>query len=359
MYQIDTPELPRDKLHALCAQRILERGQRHQTLRPALKGDPDVDEQDLRAHEQAVWQFLGQYEKFDPALNAADGQFDVVVEMRPEWTRREALEHVIEALKDVVPGVEMPSEEKREEVIEWASKYEPEKKKVVSQAVQEKKKTKLKPRYYGIKVEADLKSIVENARRQSGVEDGEDDTWAALVAADRVEKNPHVTLVHENEVKEPPAVASTAGATAATGHDELARLRSKALWDRYADMVKRAEQVGHQSLEVTVVLGRRIAWDGRAMAIEVSGIESVVPESSGSSPIEMPTGLVDGSKDGDEERHAHVTVGTRAEAIRPVEGKWLLSAVLKGETTTPEGGQIRTIEMKETVRVSGSLAGLR
>ncbi|KAK4052810.1 tRNA ligase [Microbotryomycetes sp. JL201] len=370
VYAIDTPELPRDKLHALCASRIVQRGDRHQTLRPILPGETN-DEADLKMHEQAIWQFLGQYEAFDPALNGAgDGQFDLVVEMRPEWSREQALKTVISALQGVVPGVTEPSEEQFKQAIEYASSWTPEKKKVITKEQVDKKKAKVKPRYYGVKVEADLANFVQKAleMHQPAVFDGasQDDTFSFLVKHGRVEKNPHVTLVHENEIKDADAtskvadkaaaaLAAAAGAVTATPAppkmDETARQRKQALWNKYSNMVKQAEQHGSQTLEVDVTLGPRIAWDKRVMTIEVSGLDSAhaVP-GAGNDGIEMP-----GQGD---DRHAHVTVGTRDDKIRPVEGKWLLEALLRGEKQTKDGGEIRFVEI-EPVKVKGHLAGLK
>lgn len=311
-----------------------------------------------------MWQFLGQYEKFEPALNAADGAFDAVLEIGPEWSRREQVVKVIEGLIEAgVPGVSMPSEEKLQQVIEWAKTYEPEKKKVVAKEVVEKKKAaaaKAKPRYYGVKVDTDLKSIVEEALARTTSKD--QDLWTALVASNRVEKHPHVTLVHENEVKLPAPASPSTGATpsapspAATAPNEATRLHKKALWDRYADLVKKADTAGASTLDVSVTLGPKIAWDSRAMAIEVSQLKG------GSFEIEMPSEALQYGSGGDGDRripHAHVTVGTKEDKIRPVEGKWLLEAVLKGEKTTKEGGEITIVDMGKTVTVTGSLAGLK
>ncbi|KAM0786912.1 hypothetical protein ACM66B_002336 [Microbotryomycetes sp. NB124-2] len=372
VYAIDTPELPRDKVHALCASRILQRGDRHQTLRPILPGETN-DETDLKMHEQAIWQFLGQYEAFDPALNGSgDGQFDLVVDLRPEWTREQALQHVISSLQGVVPGVKEPSSEELKEAIEYASSWSPDKKKVVTKEQVDKKKAKIKPRYYGVKVEANLADLVSKAleahQSADSVRDDEDDTFSYLLKHDRVEKNPHVTLVHENEIKDSTAskivekaatnFAAVTGSVTATPAplqlDEAARQRKQALWDRFSNMIKLAEQRGSQSLDVDVTLGPRIAWDQRVMTIEVSALSKSTTSVPGSvaekEEIEMP-----GQGD---DRHAHVTVGTRDDKIRPVEGKWLLEALIRGERQTRNGGEIRFVEI-EPIKVKGHLAGLK
>ncbi|KAK4057376.1 tRNA ligase [Microbotryomycetes sp. JL221] len=377
VYLIDTPELPRDKLHALCAQRIVQRGDRHQTLRPILPGEA-TDETDLRIHEQAIWQFLGQYEAFDSALNGTgDGQFDHVIELRPEWSREQSLNHVISELKGVLPGVVEPSQQQIEDSISFAKEWTPDKKKIVTKEQHDKKKSKIKQRYFGVKVEADLSAVVKLALERAKdegrwTENDEDDfTFNYLVTHDRIEKNPHVTLVHENEIKSSQSdtkevvnkaatvMASIAGSITATPQppqlNEVVRLRKQSLWDRYGDMIKQNEQSGtsatsSSNLNVNVTLGPRIVWDKRAMTIEVSAFEPINDDQAKQGEIEMPGQ--------GESRHAHVTVGTRDDNIRPVEGKWLLESLIKGDNRTRDGGQIHCIEM-EPVKVKGTLAGLR
>lgn len=282
----------------------------------------------------------------------SDGKFDAVVEVLPQWEREQQLEEVIKSLIKLggVPGLEqgMPSEEKRKAALDFAAKWEPEKVKIVSKEVVEKKKSKLKTRYYGVKVEVGLQKLVEEALAgEPKLRDEEDSTFQALVLSDRVEKHPHVTLVHENEVK-PPVASASADETS------LHKLKSD-LWARYASLTQRAESEGRSDLlEVKITLGPRIVWDDRAMAVEVSGMEAAHPSSSDEADrIELPT------QGSDRQRYAHVTVGTRANEIRPVEGKFLLEAVGRGETTTKEGGKIKVVEMQEVKVVKGYLAGLR
>ena len=308
----DIESLPRDKLHALCTGRIEKRGQNHQSLRAG------------EGHEGAIWQFLGQWEKFDPATNDEDGRFDDVVEMRPAWGRREALDHAVRELCRIL-GVEEPSEAKREEAVRVADAYKPKVRKEVALAKLEKLTA---PRYYAIDVKADLNKILEDVLPAEAM--GEGSVWSYLQAEDRVEKHPHVTLVHELELK----------------HDDLAfRAQKQQLWDRYASLVTRStEPVGiPNELEVEVSLGPRVVWDGRALAIEVSGLHPVVGE--------MEEWLVGG-------KAAHITVGV-AEGVRPFEGKGILEAVLAGQEEGVLGGGRIGIATMEVVKCGGKLAGLR
>lgn len=314
VWPIDSPSLPRDKLHELCAARIVARGQNHQTLRAG------------EGHEQAIWSFFGQHEKFDPAVNKEDGAFDETVEVDPAWTKREALEHVVDRLVPIF-GLKRPTPEELEEAISFADAYRPQVFKELTLEAKAKAEERKKPRYYGVLVEQDLKALLAPLFPESA--SALPEPYATLLAKDRINKSPHVTLVHEMELKSP---------------DEAFRAARQATWDQYVQLVRDAKTHGSDSLVVELALGPRIVWDDRVMSIEVSGMRS-------EAGTEMGLGTLVG-------RSLHVTVGTREEDVRPIEGKLVLEAVEKGETTTREGGIIHVREM-EVVQCRGRLTGLR
>lgn len=302
VWPIDSPTFPRDRLHALCAERIVERGEHHQSLRAG------------EGHESAIWQFLGQHEAFEPAVNKDDGAFDEVIVMRTEWSREEALEAIVSRMVEIL-GVERPSEDKIVEALEFAKAYKPT---VFKAAAPEKIKEALGPRYYGISVEANLDALLAPLFPSDSPS-----LFPTLCTSNRIEPSPHITLVHSIDLR---------------AEDLDLRTSRQALWDHYASLVENAPTEGSDSLVVEVTLGPKVVWDSRAMAIEVSSLTG--------KGIELPKG------------GAHVTVGTVGTLVRPVEGKWLLEAVGRGEEETREGGRIEVREM-EAVRCRGRLAGLR
>lgn len=337
MWPTNSDSLPRDKFHALCASRIVQRGDRHQSLRAGEQDD-----------EQIIWQFLGQHERFDPEVNAADGKFDHVVEMHAEWTQEEALQRCLEALagiEDVLPAeTSLPlAPERVNQAIEYASTWTPSVRKESTAPPRPRTKAAAPARYYGIAVETDLQTIAEK-HLPVEVRDDPESLWSTLVKSSRVERHPHVTLVHRNELEHP---------------DEAIRAEKQAHWDRYAQLVEGAagaaartgggaDEEATRALEVELTLGPRLAWDGRAMSIEVSALAPQVdPHTSGPTPSIIMA----------EDRAAHITIGTRASDIRPVEGRWLMEAVMEGKQATEAGGEIRVVEI-EPVRVRGRLAGL-
>ncbi|GAA6009673.1 hypothetical protein JCM10207_004149 [Rhodosporidiobolus poonsookiae] len=326
VWPTNTTSLPRDKFHALCASRIVARGENHQTLRAG------------EEHEQIIWQFLGQHEAFDPS-NSADAKFDHVVDMRAEWTQLQALEHVVAELGKIdgvlPPGTKVPlPQDKVDGALAHARGWMTKIRKESAPAQRGPKSTAA--RYYGIAVEVDLRAFVERHLPQKEKDD-KGSLWNALVKASRVERKPHVTLVHRTELDSP---------------DEKVRTAKQALWDRYAALVDAAQQGGsgaadaRAKLDVELTLGPKLVWDGRAMSVEVSALECKVPRGAGEG-IALSEG-----------RGAHITVGTRASDIRPVEGKFLMEAAAEGKKESKEGGKIHVVEVKGLIKVLGRLAGL-
>ena len=300
--------------------RIVSRGQNHQSLRAG------------ESHEAIIWQFLGQHEEFDQATNAqSDGKFDRVIEMKPEWEREEALAYVIEQLMKVEGmGIVDPGEERRREAVEFAKEWKVKNKKETSEdsssALKKRQQKPTKPRYYGLRVEVNLGQLVRDALPEEELSNPAS-LWNHLVKSSRVELHPHVTLVHQVELQ---------------SQDPEFKEKKRVLWDKYEGMVQHATREGStpedkQTLEVKLTLGPRLVWNDRAMSIEVSSLSQ--PEST--STISLV-----------EDRSAHITVGTRASDIRPIEGKFLMEKALKVEKE--EGiKEIRIDEIKVKARLDG------
>ncbi|KPV72607.1 uncharacterized protein RHOBADRAFT_29768 [Rhodotorula graminis WP1] len=334
VWPTNSTSLPRDKFHSLCASRIVERGQNHQTLRA---GDE---------HEDVIWKFLGQHEPFDDAANVADSKFDEVVEMRAEWGQAEALEQAVEALAKldgVLPvDTQTPlSRAKVDEAVAFAKSWTTTIRKEATPASAQKPRAKASAaRYYGIAADVDLAQIVE-AHLPAAAKSERDGLWPALVKALRVERKPHVTLVHRTELEHV---------------DDAVRAEKTTLWTRYEALVEAAVKNPDAvaRLDVELTLGPRLVWDTRAMAIEVSGLVSTAPSSSASAAANEPARPEVELPD---HKSAHITVGTRSSDIRPVEGKFLMQAASQGATTTKDGGEIHEVRIGE-VKVPGRLAGL-
>jgi len=251
--------------------------------------------------------------------------------MKPEWEREEALAYVIEQLMKVEGmGIVDPGEERRREAVEFAKEWKVKNKKETSEdsssALKKRQQKPTKPRYYGLRVEVNLGQLVRDALPEEELSNPAS-LWNHLVKSSRVELHPHVTLVHQVELQ---------------SQDPEFKEKKRVLWDKYEEMVQHATREGStpedkQTLEVELTLGPKLVWNDRAMSIEVSSLSQ--PES------DSTISLV-------EDRSAHITVGTRASDIRPIEGKFLMEKALKGEKE--EGiKEIRIDEIKVKARLDG------
>ncbi|BGP19484.1 hypothetical protein JCM10213_006304 [Rhodosporidiobolus nylandii] len=334
VWPTNTDSLPRDKFHALCSSRIVVRGENHQTLRAG------------EHHEQVIWQFLGQNEPFEPDGNASDAKFDHVIEMRAEWTKEEALQHAVEELSKidgVLPaGTPVPlPQAKVEEAIEYQRGWSTSIRKEMTPQQQKQAAKAAAARYYGLSVDLDVKAFVEQHLPQKEKDDPSS-LWSSLVKSSRVERKPHVTLVHRTELE---------------SKDADFRKEKQALWDRYARLVEDAATHGpdaaanvaaKEKLEVELTLGPKLVWDGRAMSLEISALECKAPAEKGAQPLIQLA----------QKRSAHITVGTKASDIRPVEGKFLMELAAKGAEESPEGGKIHVVTLSCVKKVPARLAGL-
>lgn len=341
VWNLDSPTLPRDKVHAICASRIVSRGQNHQTLRAG------------EGHESAIWQFFAQYEEFDQVTNSEDSRFNEVIEMRLEWDQKETLVKTLDRLVERL-GIEKPSEEKIEEALQFARDYTPTIKKEISAA---KLAKALAPRYYGIAVEQDLPSLLnpyflDNSLKIKGLNIA---LYSHLHLAKRIELNPHITLVHEVELTNP---------------DKIFAAKKQILWDHYASLISNAATEGSESLVVDIELGPRIFWDKRVMSIEVSKItsasqpkslavveggEAVVQEKEVAG-MKKDVGAIPYLEEG--KGSAHITVGTIETSIRPVEGKLIVKAWEDGKKTTVDGGKIMIMDIG-IIKCKGKVMGMK
>lgn len=320
-------KLPHNEIHRICLDRIVARGENHQSLRPVETGE----------HEIILTRFFGQTDPFDPALNSCDSPFDEIIEMDISWDLEKAFDYVVENLVKIdaegggIKGIDgkRPTKDEIQQALVKSKEYKPSVYKEMILEGIDKGKT---IRYYGIAVEVDLPTVLENFFAEHA-KDLDRITFDKLKEATRLEKRPHVTLVHKTEL------------AAKEGEEGNAKeiAFAKMLWEKCETITKRW---GSDSVTVKLTLGPLLCWDSRAMSIQVSKVEyggiSVKPE-------DMPS---------DERKDSyHITVGTLNPEIRPIEGKWLLENAMKGETKSKAGEDIAIAEMP-TIEVTGRIRGL-
>lgn len=248
------------------------RGANHQTLR--------ADSTLARSHEDVIWQFLNNSEAL------ADAEVDASVEMDLEHTPEQALRRAADACVRVL-GVPPPSDEQIQETLRAAQGYAPKKKKP-----DEKPKGPAKaPRYYGLPVEADLCEVLGDALAHAPPQARE--FWKRLQDQDRITRRPHITIVHEKT-----------------------RAAEETLW--------KACEALHLEDHPPLFVFRfgHLLWNDRIMALTVDDLAA-----SGDGPDEGARGAEFVAKMPEQVRERlHVTVGTWAQDVPPVEAKALVEA---------------------------------
>jgi tRNA ligase len=290
---------PRAMVHRICRDRIVDRGDSHQTLRADTSG--------ARSHEEVLWRFINDTEDLTPA------EVDAVIDMDVGEGLTEAVKRAVAGIVKVL-GLPHPSEERIAEALSAIKSYTPEATK------QDKKIKKADPtRYYALLPELDLFEYLDNIF--SNVEEAEElqKAWDLLKTSNRVTERPHVTIIHKKNVD--------------TNRD---------LWDRCAAL--HSVLVGPPMFKAT--LGK-IMWNGRVMAITVEDFtleDAGMVKGQGEEFLSnLPAELVD---------KMHITVGTAEPEISAVEA---MEMVLLWNRGSREGVIEQSLD--DTV-VRGQIKGL-
>lgn len=297
-------DLPHNELHRICSDRIVERGQNHQSLRPVETGEHDI----------ILMRFFSQIESFDPVFNTdSDAYFNNIVEMKITWSFEDALKHVVRSLADigVLPTGTALTPAEIETATERVGEYKP---KIIKEMKLDSIDTSAKgggkfkgARYYAVAAEIDLTEILDDflVEHRNSLSSADVAFFDKLRKAGRIEKKPHVTLVHEAELtlKEDKSNAAEVD-------------RAMNLWGKCN---KASRLSGDEAVTATLTLGPLLAWDGRAATVQVS---QLTYSGTNVDPAAMP--------DDDQKHLYHITIGTLNDTIRPIEGRWLLDDAIKG-----------------------------
>ena len=312
---------PPATIHRICGDRVLQRGDNHQSLR----GDSLS-----KSHEEVIWMFINSTQ----ALAPVPYEVDDIVEMKLGESLEDAVKRAVEGCVAVM-GLEMPSDEKIQEALDVVRGYAPKGKK----ADDPKDKKKLKPTYYGLLPEIDLEELLDGALANK--DQSVNNFWKRLKTNHRVTKRPHVTIIHKSSID--------------TERD---------LWDRCTALYQ-------MSTGVPLFKGtlRDVVWDGRVMAITVEHFDVVVDEGAAGAGAGAEGSSSSGSESKNDEQgrefvsnlpdnvrsRLHITVGTSNDGIKPVEAKSMIERWRGGE-----GGDtnIKSIKLDDDKVVYGRIKGL-
>ena len=212
-----------DDIRRVTKERVLNRGDNHQTIHAASDKDKFLGVMDG---------FIDRFEPCSPHVRPDDG-FDVVIDLSPTSTSRQNLETLVKELQRYFPNLvkDIPSSEKLDAAIDFAIGYKPDfkhnipdrgrKDKGSSNAPQPVKKKKKPLEYMSVNVLATrVNALLEDAFKETNAPTSR--FYMQLKQTRRVQSRFHVTLMHRTCAKDYPE-----------------------LWDRYTTLQKAAEESGN------------------------------------------------------------------------------------------------------------------
>ena len=273
-------------VHGIVTERIVSRGDNHQTLTP----------NNTLEYEEIVRRFLKESEEL------AEDEVDDIIEIEVEEGLEESLERAVTGIVDLL-GMEKPSIEQMGEALRVAREYQPPhlamvKKKQGKERKNEKKGAKT-PRYYGLLPEMDLSEVMGSILNSiTPVPDSARAFWEKLKDALRYTSRPHVTIVHMKE-----------------------RENDSKLWDACEKLTQDKSPLFEISLS-------HLVWNDDVMAFAVDNL-TLAGETDG----EEAGHAFLKSLDDDARKRFHITIGTRDPSIPPVQAKDMIQKWRAGKET--------------------------
>ncbi|KAF2496160.1 tRNA ligase [Lophium mytilinum] len=340
-----------DNIRQATRERVLSRGDNHQTIQAGSKGKDEIVE--------IMEGFMHRFQPIDTSGGPDDG-FDLVIDLDPVASSRENLETIVEKLHNEYPKLfqEMPSADDLDAAIEYAmNDYKPSVKvdlskpnkgnkwskgevpsnkpqfpnsrstpSASSSANQPKASKAPKLEFFAVRLpSARINSILDAAFRDEDANTAR--FFRQLQQTRRVQPEFHVTLMHRALAAQQPEA-----------WDKLLKLHTT------ASALSDNEGVKEPELGKCDVQLERVVWDNRVLCFVV--------RLSGSAPLE------DGQDVHFETTNAvaHVTVGTASKDIKPVESNALLQRWLKDGTGDEVG--IWELPIKGRVVLNGTVRGV-
>lgn len=290
---------PPATIHRLCGDRILSRGDRHQTL---------LADAETKSHEDVLWQFIRDREEL------GDNEVDASIEMEVEDSLEAAVSRAVDGCVQIL-GLQKPSQERIDEAVQIAREYEPKTKKT-----SDKKAKGFEPRYFGILPEIDLQKAI--GTRLEEIPKDKKAFWDELVANKRITDWPHITITHQKN-----------------------RSEQLHVWE-LCEAVHRIPRPPFFSFNLACLL-----WNDRVMALTVEDFELVTesdgnvdtyPNHEGSIFIsQLPHQIKD---------ILHITMGTANSSIPPVEAKALVEAWRHGNKSGINSLEIEGLSARGRVK---------
>lgn len=339
-----------DDIRQATRNRVLTRGDNHQTIQAGSKGQSEIIE--------IMEGFMHRFQPLDPS-EGPDDQFDLVINIDPVVDSRENLEVIIGQLYETYPGLfkgrEMPTDADMDEAIDWAmNDYKPDFKMDLSRGggnrnptqnqaqgasagsnnrkqSQQEPKAKKPPRmeYFSVRLNTQrVGSLLDVMFRDQDAQSAR--LYRHLQQTRRLQNEFHVTLMHRASAPENQAY-----------WDKLTQLHASFAQSE-ANKGSWEPELGKCSVQL-----ERLIWDDRIMCFVVRLNGSTALQTvNGNEEIAFET----------VNPVAHVTVGTASQDIKPKESNDLLQRWLN-EGSGGETG-IRELAVKGSVVLDGSVRGV-
>ncbi|KAF2729786.1 tRNA ligase [Polyplosphaeria fusca] len=333
-----------DNIRQATRERVLSRGDNHQTIQAGSKGSDEIIE--------IMEGFMYRFQPID-AQHSPDDNFDLVIDIDPLVDSRENLEVVIEKLHNHYPTLfenqEMPTDEDLDAAIEFAMNYKPDLKIDLSrggnknqnqpQNKKQKKNEEPKPKkphkmeYFSVRVDTHrVESILDATFRNQKPEVAR--FYRQLQQTRRMQNEFHVTLIHRASAPQ-----------------------NEQYWNKLLHVHDSCmQQTGpDKSWEPELcrcsVLLERIVWDERVMCF--------VARLNGSTTLQLQGEGGSGTEELQFETVnpvAHVTIGTKSPHIKPKESNDLLQRWLNAGSGADTG--IYELAVKGNALLDGSVRGV-
>lgn len=294
----DVADLPYHQVLRICSERVVKRGDNHQTLRP----DPTIEAE----HEAIVGQFLRNFTEPD------EGDFDQIVKVAVVDDSRTTLEKVVGGLIDTL-GLDKPSAEALGEALASAAEYK------TTTPYHAPARISKQVRYFGLAPEIDLSALVTSILSTSPNPSAQV-VFDDIKAKSRITAKPHVTLAHEKNVE---AEREALGTEAPPGPHQTCWNQCKSL---ASDHTASSTSTSMYRYNIT-----HLVWDERVMSLI---IDELHPCDASMIQLEVPE---------DYAKHLHITVGTRSEEISAYESRGLVAAARAGIASGQEQGEVEEV----------------
>ncbi|KAG8412378.1 trna ligase [Metarhizium acridum] len=293
-----------EKIRSVTQARVLARGDNHQTIRAASDEGKFIGVMDG---------FIKRFEPCTPYARPDDG-FDVVIDLDPVVGSRRNLETAVSRLKQHFPNLieAIPSTDEYDAAIQTALNYQPDiHHRNPARATDNNTKKKRKLEYMSVDVASDkVNYVIQKAFSASTSQTAR--FYMQLKQTRRIQSGFHVTLMHRASMDEYPD-----------------------LWQRYIAAWEAAGSSESQFGECDLLL-ERIVFDDRIMAVVVRLLDD--------------TGNWECVN-----RVAHITVGTRDNAVKPKESNDLLAKWIEAGA---DGEHISEVVLEEKPVLKGIVRGV-